>query len=1215
MKPNTRKRQVTQGAEKNRKTGIDIIGDAPWGTHFCQFYQTKQDLIDILVPYFKAGLENNEFCMWVTSEPLEVEDAKTALRRQVKNLDNYIKKGQIEILDYSEWYTKSGKFHADKVLQSWVEKEKQALIRGFEGLRLTGNTFWLEKKEWRDFADYEEEVNNVIGNYRMIAICTYSLDKCGTSEVIDVISNHQFALIKREGEWELIESSERKRAEEELIRLSNAVKTSTDSIVISDLEGKIIDVNEATLKMYGADDKKDLIGKSSLDFIVSEDREKALADIKETLERGYVKNREYHVILKDGGKLPVEMNSGIMKDANGDSIGFVGITRDITERKRAEEELRQTRDYLDNLINYANAPIIVWDPDRKITLFNRAFEHLTDKKADEVIGRPLHILFPEASRDESLALIDEAANGKYWEAVEISILREDGEVRTVLWNSANLHADDGEILVATIAQGQDITERKRAEEALRESEEKFRSLVETTSDWVWEVDPNGIYTYASPKVKDLLGFEPEEVIGKTPFDLMSPDEAEQVAGLFRNAVESRKPFERLENTNLHKDGRQVVLEASGIPILDAGGNFLGYRGIDRDITERKRAEEGLKSSEERLKILFEYAPDGIFLHDLKGNFIDGNKAAEQLIGYKREELIGKSFLKLNLLPPDQLSKVATSMSEDIPAETAGSAELTLIQKDGTKVPVEINSYQVKIKGVTVVLGIARDITERKKAEEKLREANTIINRSPAVAFTWKNQERWPVEFVSENVEKLFGYTAEEFMSGKVSYADCVHPDDLERVAGEVGAFSCEEGRREFVHQPYRIKTKDGLEKVLYDWTFIVRDENGKITHYKGIVQDITERKKMEAQLIQAERLTAVGTLAYGIAHEFNNILAGILGNAEFGMENDNTEEKRECFHIIMESCDRARSITNSLLTLSGQRETRGLRADVTDAVQTVLGLVERELEKQNIKVVKKFNPVPEIVCDPGELSEVCLNMITNARDAMTPKGGTLAIETRKRGDNIEIIFTDTGCGIPDSIKGRIFEPFVTTKGALGQSETPGTGLGLFLSYGIINRYRGEIKVKSEKGQGSKFTIKIPISKNQVSPVLVETDEEKRIDVPQNLNILLIDDEEPICNVVKKFLETEGHTVVTSLSGKKGINLFKNKTFDLVLSDITMPDMDGVEFISKVKRADRKVKIIVLTGHLAEEQLNRAKEAGADQILLKPFKQENLYKTIGKALSI
>ena len=166
------------------------------------------------MPYFKAGLQANEFCMWVTAEPLVEKEAEEALRKALPDLDRYLQKGQIEILPYDAWYLKGGAFDSQRVLDGWVEKEQQARARGFDGLRLTGNTFWLEKSDWDDFADYEEEVNNVIGNYNMIAACTYSLEKCGASEIVDVISTHQFALVKREGRWQTIESAERRRLEE-----------------------------------------------------------------------------------------------------------------------------------------------------------------------------------------------------------------------------------------------------------------------------------------------------------------------------------------------------------------------------------------------------------------------------------------------------------------------------------------------------------------------------------------------------------------------------------------------------------------------------------------------------------------------------------------------------------------------------------------------------------------------------------------------------------------------------------------------------------------------------------------------------------------------------------------------------------------------------------------------------------------------------------------
>ena len=196
-----------------RKTGIPFLGDVPWGTHFCQFYRTRDDLLDILVPYFREGLQNNEFCMWVTSEPLHADDARRALTAAVPDLDRRIADGQMEILDYSQWYTTGGHFSADRVLQGWVDKETAALARGYGGLRLTGNTFWLEQSHWQDFSDYEAVVDSVLPQRRMLALCTYSLDRCGAFEVVDVVSNHQFALIKRDGRWEIIESTERRKAE------------------------------------------------------------------------------------------------------------------------------------------------------------------------------------------------------------------------------------------------------------------------------------------------------------------------------------------------------------------------------------------------------------------------------------------------------------------------------------------------------------------------------------------------------------------------------------------------------------------------------------------------------------------------------------------------------------------------------------------------------------------------------------------------------------------------------------------------------------------------------------------------------------------------------------------------------------------------------------------------------------------------------------------
>jgi len=193
--------------EKLRKSGIDIIGDLPWGAHFCQFYRTKEDLTETLVPYFKAGLENNEFCLWIAAYPLDAEEAKEALRKAIPDFDMYLENGQIEIIPYTDWYIKESVFVSERVLNSWVEKLNQAQKSGYDGLRTAGNTSWLKREYWGNFVGYEKKADAFISNHHIIALCTYSLDEYDVTEAIDIVANHQFTLVKKEGKWERIENS------------------------------------------------------------------------------------------------------------------------------------------------------------------------------------------------------------------------------------------------------------------------------------------------------------------------------------------------------------------------------------------------------------------------------------------------------------------------------------------------------------------------------------------------------------------------------------------------------------------------------------------------------------------------------------------------------------------------------------------------------------------------------------------------------------------------------------------------------------------------------------------------------------------------------------------------------------------------------------------------------------------------------------------------
>ena len=317
-----------------RRTGINTIGSAPWGSHICQFYQTKDNLIDILVPYFKAGLANNELCMWTTSKPLGVHDATKALKKKVSNLDKYIRKGQIEILDSNRWYMKGGKFESDRVLQDWVEKERQALALGFDGLRVTGNTFWLERDQWRAFVDYEAEMERVIGKYSMIVLCSYSLDKCVPSDVIDVLKNHNFNLFSYEGKWDIIETG---RFREKYL---NAIMSKGVSFLT------ILDNNFRI--RYASPSIKQLLGYSVEKFSDGELRDYVHPDDLNILDKiliitirnpGRSLSSELRMRHKNGSWHCFEFTSqNLLYDP--DVRGIVNSFYDVTERKQAHDRTK-----------------------------------------------------------------------------------------------------------------------------------------------------------------------------------------------------------------------------------------------------------------------------------------------------------------------------------------------------------------------------------------------------------------------------------------------------------------------------------------------------------------------------------------------------------------------------------------------------------------------------------------------------------------------------------------------------------------------------------------------------------------------------------------------------------------------------------------------------------------------------------------------------------
>jgi len=368
-----------------------------------------------------------------------------------------------------------------------------------------------------------------------------------------------------------------------------------------------------------------------------------------------------------------------------------------------------------------------------------------------------------------------------------------------------------------------------------------------------------------------------------------------------------------------------------------------------------------------------------------------------------------------------------------------------------------------------------------------------------------------------------------------------------------------------------------------------------------------ELRDKQSELVRSSKLAALGTFSAGIAHEFNNLLAGILGHAELGLMTDDLAEKDDALNVAVRTSMRGKSITRGLLTFARRNDPQRDLNQVRDAVEDTLLLVERELVKLNIRVERRFEPVPPTICDLGQISQVVLNLITNARDAMAENGGgVITVELYQNGDQIELAVSDTGCGIAPHLLDQVFQPFVTTKGALGGSTTPGTGLGLAISYGIIDGHGGTIAVRSEVGRGTTMTIRLPISTTIADETAANADEHH---AHSAMRILVVDDEQSVAEGLGRLLVAHGHEVCIAGDGKSGLRLYQQQSFDLVLTDVIMSGMSGATFVERLRTFDANARVLVMTGQPGAPQVDEVLRSGAFGVVTKPFSIEDLLTAI------
>lgn len=362
----------------------------------------------------------------------------------------------------------------------------------------------------------------------------------------------------------------------------------------------------------------------------------------------------------------------------------------------------------------------------------------------------------------------------------------------------------------------------------------------------------------------------------------------------------------------------------------------------------------------------------------------------------------------------------------------------------------------------------------------------------------------------------------------------------------------------------------------------------------------------QEELIRSSKLAALGTFAAGIAHEFNNLLAAVHGFAELGLTSDDVGEKNEALEVALRTSTRGQSITAGLLTFARRRESRQEPCQLQTVVDETLMLIERELGKAGILIKRDYQPIPVIHCDPGQIAQVVMNLLTNARDAMAEQGGgTICVGLRAEAEHVVLTVGDTGSGIPEELRAQIFQPFLTTKGALGKSRTPGTGLGLAIIHGIVQAHNGSIQVESALGAGSTFTIRLPM-RSQVVEVESPAAKSK---TPDLVHVLVVDDEPNIAESLRRLLLRQGFQVGAASSGQAALDYYRAHPVDLVLSDVIMPDMDGPELLRQLLIVDPQAVVLGMTGQLQTAQAEQMRKLGARAVLRKPFEMAELVRAI------
>ena len=780
----------------------------------------------------------------------------------------------------------------------------------------------------------------------------------------------------------------------------------------------------------------------------------------------------------------------------------------------------------------------------------------------------------------------------------------------------------------------DAATLKRIRQTLNESEELFRLAFHASPDAMnLNLLENGAYIDINEGFTRLTGYAREEVLGKTSLEI----------GIWRNPEDRGRLVEGLRQAGFIENFEAEFRRKNGAigvglmsaRVLTLAGHAV-ILSITRDITERKLTERLLAEAEGKYRALFDISSLAILIRNRQGIITLANPAAARLFGAKRpEDLVGIPYLDLVHPEDRELSRLRIEGAFRIAADPAAAGEELLchlaprrhrlLTLSGRTVPVESTGVAFRHGGEDFIQGLFRDITDELQAEEALRDSEARFRtafENASVGITLVDLDGTYLE-VNRTMAAMIGYEPQELVGKKV--VDFIFPGDLGRREEFVRALA--EERLAAGEQERRFLHRDGTIVWVHIWATLQRDGRGRPQYFISLVQDITARKKaaeeksrLESQLLQAQKMEAIGVLAGGIAHDFNNILSAIIGFTELATLNEG--QAGDYLREVLKAAKRAKDLVSQILSFSRQGGEERLPVHVGRAAKEVVNFLRASIPSTIEIRLRGEHTAATVLASAVELHQILMNLCTNAMQAIGENAGWIDIEVEPvalkpagpagppeldPGAYVRIAVRDSGHGIPAAIRERIFDPYFTTK-----EKGVGTGLGLAVVHGIVKKLHGAVSVNSGPGQGALFEIWLP----QVDFTRPQEEAPPASLLGGTGRILFVDDEAMLAELGEKILRRLGYEVVTRTSPLEALELFKRRPmdFDLVISDQTMPGMTGDLLAQEILNIRPGMPIILCTGYSQRIDERRAREKGISALVMKPILIQDIDAAVRRALS-